>query len=93
MLKNTLAISTLFFLASAAHADLPLSLEGIAPEQNCWETGLSLSYYNRNHTSPQQGKSLYFATPQNTLIEIPASSKKVATTATSSTPMPTCNTA
>lgn len=71
MLKNTLAISTLLLLASAAHADLPLSLEGVAPEQNRWEAGLSLSYYNRNHTSPQQGKSLYFATPPNTLIEIP----------------------
>lgn len=60
-----------FALAASAHADLPLSLEGIAPEQNRFEAGLSLSYYNRNHTSPQQGKSLYFATPQNTLIEIP----------------------
>lgn len=72
MSEKYLLISIIVLLSSgSSYADLPLSLEGIAPEQNRIEAGLSLSYYNRNRISPQQGRSLYLPTPQNTLLEIP----------------------
>lgn len=61
------------WLSLPAHADLPLSLEGIAPEQNRFKFGLSLSHYNQRTTSYESGAPTFFHTPQNTVIEIPGS--------------------
>lgn len=61
------------WLSLPAYADLPLSLEGIAPEQNRFKFGLSLSHYNQSGTSYESGRSTFFHTPQNTVIEIPGS--------------------
>ena len=58
-------------LAANAHADLPLSLEGIAPTQNRLKIGASLTYYNSSSDIHSQGASTYLLTPQNTTIEIP----------------------
>ena len=58
-------------LAANAHADLPLSLEGIAPTQNRLKVGASLTYYNSSSDIHSQGASTYLLTPQNTTIEIP----------------------
>lgn len=66
-------IAILAILSCAAQADLPLSLEGIAPEQNRFKFGLSLSHYNQSSTSYESGASSFFHTPQNTVIEIPGS--------------------
>ena len=60
-------------LALPAQADLPLSLEGIAPEQNGFKFGLSLSHYNQSSTTYESGAPVFFHTPQNTVIEIPGS--------------------
>ena len=68
--KNGLALSCIF-LATNAYADLPLSLEGIAPTQNRFKIGASLTYYNSNTDVHNQGASSYLLTPQNTTIEIP----------------------
>ncbi|SUO96874.1 hypothetical protein [Suttonella indologenes] len=53
-----------------AQAELPLSLEGVSPQQRRMKLGLSMTYYNRNADVYTQGSN-YFLTPQNTLIEIP----------------------
>ena len=61
----------LFLLAANSYADLPLSLEGIAPKQNRLKIGASLTYYNSSSDIHSQGASTYLLTPQNTTIEIP----------------------
>lgn len=69
-LKNGLVLSFIL-LAVNAYADLPLSLEDIAPKQNRFKIGASLTYYNNSSDIHSQGASTYLLTPQNTTIEIP----------------------
>lgn len=58
-------------LMHSAHADLPLSLEGISPEQNRFKFGASLSHANQSRTAYESGAPIFFHTPQNTVIAIP----------------------
>ena len=62
---------TTLIMALPARAELPLSLEGLNPEQNKFKLSVGLSYYNQNRDSYSQGRSQYLLTPQNQSIEIP----------------------
>ena len=65
------AHSLLLLLSLPAAAELPLSLEGIAPTPQRFKFGASLSYYNHRNSDWRSGESVYIHTPQNTLLEIP----------------------
>lgn len=68
--KNAFAFP-FFLLAADVYAELPLSLENIAPKQNHLKIGASLTYFNSSSDVYRQGASTRFLTPQNTTIEIP----------------------
>lgn len=67
----TIGILTLAVWCRTAQADLPLSLEGIAPEAQRVKIGASLTYYNSSAREYGNAASAYLHTPNNTLIEIP----------------------
>lgn len=72
MKKTAIAVLlALIATGQSAQADLPLSLEGISPEQSRFKFGASLSYYNSSERDYGNAAPLYFHTPHNTLIEIP----------------------
>ena len=60
--KNAFAFP-FFLLAADVYADLPLSLENIAPKQNHLKIGASLTYFNSSSDVYRQGASTRFLTP------------------------------